>query len=164
MKIRDLIGFNDSKVEPVVVDNNNSITEALDEKFKYFEELLKNTIETPAPQSYENSVLNDDESRDVLKMLLYFYKTYFNDVPPNRSLDYNFISNIPKNVFKESLDGYEKENIPVFNPLIYLYILCADDIEAMPLYVKRLKDLFIEYNDEIDNYFDEYIEYINEND
>lgn len=165
MKIRDLIGFNDSRVEPVVVKDNitENITDTINERFKYFEELLKNTVETPAPTSYENSVLNDDESREMLKVLLHLYKSYFNDVPPNRNLDYNFISNIPKDVFKVAMNSYDKNEIPVLNPLIYLYILCVDDIYALPLYVKYLKDLFIEYNDEIDEYYDDYIEYLNNN-
>lgn len=117
--------------------------------FKRLSEMTK--IEAPA--DFDKTQLTDDEIDDVLSYLTKLHDEYFQDVPLLNTLVKQFIWNIPHrmyDVFKTAID-YDED---IFNPILYLYIFCAEDPkDAIYRYVKLLRDkLIIPNNDLIDEY------------
>lgn len=110
------------------VSNESSSSDILDEKIQkimdYMENLSKknNTI----PIEEVDTILNEEQSVDVLTMLLDFEKKYFMETPLSEMLEKRFVWNIPKPIYDAARHARDCEYPDCLNPLFWFYLFCTE--------------------------------------
>lgn len=111
---------NDQNVMPVIT----SIPESNpDTNLDYVMKEMKNNEPTPAPEGYDDTILNDEEISEVMSTLYTFHKKYFPDIPMEDELDPRFMWNIPLEIYKAHINVKEYGWMDdIFDPLILCYL------------------------------------------
>lgn len=127
------------------------------------EKLQQNTYEIPENNITDDStILNDDETNNILSMLLYFRSKYFSEIQLSENLCKKFVWNMPKAIYETAAKAYEY-GYDYMNPIMLFYIFCAKDPQSA--YGKFMDIMLTSIDDEnfsiINSYAEEYDLYCN---
>lgn len=121
-----MVPVQELKQEPERINSVESVdtTKIIKEMKNLFEEYSeKNKVSYDGEASTE---LNDEEVEMILERLLAISKNIFPDIPLNPTLSKEFIWNIPKEIYELYLDVYSDIEHPILDPIVILYIFCAE--------------------------------------
>lgn len=151
----------------IIVDDSNKMDDISSSlsKIMAFMESHMNT-ENEIPPGYDNTILNEKQTTDVVTMLLEFQDKYFSATPLSDKLERRFVWNIPLNVYKAAMLARDKEWPDCLNPLYWFYIFCTAEPGDMlgRFMITAVTSISDKEYDQLSAHADEYDELYSESD
>lgn len=79
------------------------------------------------PKDIAVTALDDSEAQAIFGGLLTLRNEFFKDIPLRQEMSKRFIFNLPKEAYQAYTKWRDYELPPCMNPLVYFYIICAED-------------------------------------
>lgn len=112
--------------------------------------------------------LTEEEAARLIDSVFDFEKKYFKDIPIEYKFSKNFMCNIPRHIYKLTIDCVDKEYPDVFNPMLLLYIFLVEDSDmAYGKFLKILSEVLLNNIDDIKTSafeYDNYVENVDDED
>lgn len=115
------------------------------------------------PSGSAQTTLNEKQATRLMDSIFEFNQTYFPEIPIADKISKRFVSNVPMEIFKQTIDCVDKEYDDILNPMMLFYVFLTDiDEYTYAKYLQILHHVIMEHMDTINELASEYDAYMNE--